>query len=158
MKKFSIIILLVLVCFAYIFINKGDKVTNIHTDTIRVVHVDTVQFYKPIPKDSFIIRYITERISIYDTIDVEEHVYVKDLPNDSLSISIPITSKVYKDSLYTAYISGYNANLDSINIINTTKILKATNAKKWSVGIGGGIGVNAEPYIGVSVHYKLVEF
>ena len=31
-------------------------------DTTRTTYVDTIPFYKPIPKDSFVIRYVTERL------------------------------------------------------------------------------------------------
>ncbi|WP_346343117.1 DUF6808 domain-containing protein, partial [Bacteroides pyogenes] len=39
---------------------------------------------------------------------------------DSVPVIIPIEQKTYKDSLYTAWVSGYMAKLDSIEIYSQT--------------------------------------
>ena len=81
------------------------------------------------------------------------------LDGDSVTISLPITQKVYRDSSYTAYVSGFDARLDSITIYN--KVVTITRQKKpprFNVGIQAGYGFTPagfQPYIGVGVSYNL---
>jgi hypothetical protein len=79
------------------------------------------------------------------------------------SVAIPITQKVYRDSLYTAYVSGYMQSLDSIMVrertINTTVTLRERQ-RRWNVGIVGGYGMGLgsgrlEPFVGVGVTFNL---
>ena len=85
---------------------------------------------------------------------------------DSAEVVIPITQKKYEDSTYTAYVSGYKPNLDSITIrsrvithtITETKIKKAY--RKINIGIIAGYSYNAQmnkfgPTIGVGVCYNI---
>ena len=69
------------------------------SDTLRVTVTDTIPFYKPVLKDSTVIRYVTEKFPVN----------VPELPEsatDSIDVVIPIAQAVYEDSLYTAYVSG----------------------------------------------------
>lgn len=83
------------------------------------------------------------------------------------SLYLPLTQKVYhKDSCYTAWVSGYHPNLDSIHVFNktiikTVTITKTKKERRFGVGLqaGYGIGKNgAMPYIGVGVQYRLFGF
>lgn len=127
---------------------EGVKI-KVKTDTLKVV--DTLKFYAPKPVKVFKIRHDTLRIAV---------------AGDTLATALPIESKVYKDSLYTAYISGYNAQLDSIYIrspttyitTNTEKII--TRNKRFNIGVIGGFGLGLkskafEPFVGVGVSYSL---
>ena len=82
------------------------------------------------------------------------------------SIELEITQKVYSDSSYTAYVSGYMPNLDSIvvrqkEIIRTvieTRTIESTS--RWNVGIVAGYGYGfqsktCEPFVGVGVIVNL---
>lgn len=122
---------------------------KVKTDTLKVV--DTLKFYTPKPVKVFKIRHDTLRIAV---------------AGDTLATALPIESKVYKDSSYTAYISGYNAQLDSIYIrspttyitTNTEKII--TRNKRFNIGVIGGFGLGLkskafEPFLGVGVSYSL---
>lgn len=82
------------------------------------------------------------------------------------SVEIPITQKVYEDSLYTAYVSGYRSNLDSIKVrerVVTTKITETrteTEFRRWNIGITAGYGYGIREkqldfFIGVGVTYNL---
>ena len=128
--------------------NETERV-KIQTDTIRVV--DTLKSYTPKPVKVFKIRHDTLRIAV---------------AGDTLAAALPIESKVYKDSSYTAYISGYNAQLDSIYIrspttyitTNTERII--TRNKRFNIGVIGGFGLGLksksfEPFVGVGVSYSL---
>ncbi len=74
---------------------------------------------------------------------------------DSAAVEVPITQKRYSSDEYTAFVSGFNASLDSL-IINraTTTIYKIrTKRKHWgfTVGVQGGYGLTIHglsPYAG----------
>lgn len=83
-------------------------------------------------------------------------------PVDSLELEI--TQKVYSDSTYTAYVSGYEANLDSIfvrqkqTITTVLETRTVTNKKfrKLNIGLTGGYGYGFtsktfEPFVGVGI-------
>lgn len=78
---------------------------------------------------------------------------------DSADVVIPITQKVYEDSLYRAYVSGFRASLDSLILYPRTEIVTLTNAKpknepKFSWGLQMGIGVTpkgVQPYVGAGI-------
>lgn len=131
-------------------------------------YIDTIPYRMPIPVDSCVIRYVTDTLpligaseyaSLRDTTALAE----KSVP-DSAAVIIPITQKVYKDSLFRAYVSGYHPALDSIEIYRkseTIYIRSPTKPKRWSVGIQAGLGLtpnNIQPYIGVGVSYNILSF
>ncbi len=85
---------------------------------------------------------------------------------DTIMAELPITQKVYEDSCYTAYVSGYQPNLDSIRIRYPTVITTVTKNKetkkfrRWNVGVIGGYGYgikskSVEPFIGIGVTVSL---
>ena len=82
------------------------------------------------------------------------------------SVEIPITQKVYEDSLYTAYVSGYHQSLDSITIRERTVMKTITNYttetefRRWNIGLTAGYGYgvrnrNLDFFIGVGLTYNL---
>ena len=77
---------------------------------------------------------------------------------DSINVQIPITQKVYEDSTYKAYISGYNASLDSFYIYPQTKIVTIKEKpKRWNIGISAGYGITPkgiQPYLGIGIQYN----
>ena len=73
-------------------------------------------------------------------------------------VMIPITQKEYKDSDYTAYVSGYRARLDSIKVISkvVTKDVVVPKFRKWNIGLTGGYGYGFrskqfEPFVGIGI-------
>lgn len=153
-------------------------------DTTRTTYVDTIPFYKPIPKDSFVIRYVTERLPTVSKLpenvqklpeSVSEFPKIvknfhESVSEDSVDVIIPITKKVYKDSLYTAYVSGYNPKLDSLVLHSQHEVVAINDCyprsrkKRWSVGVQIGYGIALRgvpeftPYIGVGVSCNLFNF
>lgn len=87
-----------------------------------------------------------------------------DHPPDSIDVLVPITQKVYEDSTYRAYVSGYNAKLDSFCIYRrteyiTSKIIVKSKPKRFSIGVQAGYGITPkgfQPYIGIGVTYNLI--
>lgn len=85
---------------------------------------------------------------------------------DSLEIPIPIEQKRYDDSLYTAWVSGYQPQLDSIalhqpEIVTTITEAIVKKAPRLSVGpsVGAGVSITGTPhlgvYVGFTVQYRL---
>lgn len=156
-----------------------------YCDTIRTTLVDTISYYKPILKDSTVTKYVTVRVPVADDKEVnfpnktggkennlptkDDHFEDKDemVAADSVAVQIPITQKVYEDSTYTAYISGYRPSLDSLILRSPREIViikEKTKPKRWGVGVQVGYGIELKgtpqfaPYVGVGVSYNLFNF
>lgn len=136
-----------------------------YQDTFRTTFVDTVLFYKPVPRDSVVVRYITEILPVvHDTCktDTINMAYLNG--KDSIKVEIPISSKVYEDSIYTAYVSGYRASLDSIFVYPRREVVRITERsrpKRWGIGIQAGYGIGSDgfsPYFGIGLSYNLFDF
>lgn len=90
---------------------------------------------------------------------------LRDTIHDSIDVPIPIIQKRYDDSLYTAWVSGYEPNLDSISLHQTEIITTITKtivkpSPLITVGIqaGGGYGVfnrQFDIYVGVGAQINL---
>ena len=163
------------------------------SDTTRVTIFDTIPYPMPVPKDSLVIRYITEKLPVstetenfstknsdfstgngniaQENITGNGNISSENIP-DSAEVEIPITQKVYEDSLYRAYVSGYSPNLDSLIIFPRHDITTVTNGytypksrqKRWGIGIHVGYGMTMSrtpqftPYIGFGISYNLITF
>ena len=181
------VVKLVIGVVALCFLVHGGKGKNggsedaVKPDTVYTVYTDTIPYYKLVPKDSTVIRYVTAQFPVsvpktsQNVPDIQDSVgnFSKTVPNvkevgfpdkDSVTVQIPITQTVYEGSIYTAYVSGYRAKLDSILFRiprKETTIVKHPKPKRWSVGVqaGYGMGKNGmQPYIGLGVQYRLWEF
>ena len=129
------------------------------------------------PKESTVIEHdtvwkdsiIREPVAA-ETVRTERVVYVKvavppDTVHDSIEVQIPIEQKRYEDSLYTAWVSGFQAKLDSIRLrlpeVHTTvtkTVVKPTPLITVGIQAGGGYGVfNRKPdvYIGIGAQVNL---
>lgn len=64
--------------------------------------------------------------------------------NDTVWATVPRTQKRYEDSTYTAWVSGYEPRLDSIEVYRRTVFMTkketATSRKRLSLGLTGGFG------------------
>lgn len=133
---------------------KGDTVS------VSMFRYDTIKIYKPVPRDSVVVKYVTERLpkvvkTQTDTITL----------TDTVEVAVPITQRIYEDTLYTAYVSGYKAHLDSMRIRSkVTTLMRTVYVKKnthWGVGVQVGYGVGhggATPYIGLGVSYNILKW
>ena len=115
-------------------------------DTIYV-H-DTIRIVEPIHIKETIVRYDTVYLQTIDTI----------AKIDSIGVMVPITQKVYEDSLYKAWVSGYNPRLDSLHLyrkeVYYPVMIKQSVKPKVvvSAGVYGGFGVKGADYgLGISV-------
>lgn len=131
-------VILVAICFVVGFMFGGmhrqtkTRTIMYKTDTIECVRLDTCRIIVPEYK----------YIRTVDTILINS--------DDGHSVSLPITQKHYaKDSVYDAWVSGYNPQLDSISIYErienktiTKTIVKFVENKKWDVYYYAGLSKN----------------
>ena len=165
--KDILILVLLLIALALGFIlgrggTGGERVKE-RVKTEVVTKYDTIKDVAPEPVHDTTVKWQEARVP-------KEH--LRDLTkmtkgSDSVDVTLPITQRMYRDSNYTAWVSGYQPRLDSIHTYNkmvyTTRTIERTITKpprKWGIGInaGYGYGINSklfEPYIGVGVTYVI---
>lgn len=128
--------------------------TEPYRDTIKTTFVDTIPYYKPVPKEEKPLGNITAKLPV-SVPKLPENVqkfpesgknlqdsvqnFGKSVPEDhfedmgekvtpdSADVVVPITQTVYEDSTYTAYVSGYRASLDSLIFRMPREITTITN-------------------------------
>lgn len=83
---------------------------------------------------------------------------------DSVAVKVPVAQRVYAGDSYTAYVSGFRAVLDSIEVYSTrteSLVTLPSRRKRFAVGVQAGVGVTprgVEPFVGVGITLKLWEF
>lgn len=132
------------------------------SDTITIYEFDTIPYYEVMPKDSTIVRYETHRVRVSDTTKVVDT--ISEVVYDSVDVELPITQKHYEDSTFSAWVSGYQPNLDSIKVYQQKEIQTITittkEQKRWHIGVSGGLGVvydggwHCGPGVNVGVTYS----
>ena len=90
---------------------------------------------------------------------------LRDTIRDSIDVSVPIVQKRYEDSLYTAWVSGFEPNLDSLRLhmpeVTTTitkTVYEPTPLLTLGVQVGGGYGlIHRQPdiYVGIGGQINL---
>lgn len=137
----------------YVGLGRGDEVVAADT----VYRRDTVRW--PIARDSVVTRYITRRLAVMRVDTVRQCDTLRAV--DTVEVSLPIVQKVYRDTNYTAWVSGYEARLDSISVRHRTIIERRTvrERSRWGVGIQVGYGIDKTfkptSYVGVGLMYRL---
>jgi hypothetical protein len=137
----------------------GASTAVVTADTIEVVKWDTIVQTKPIAVESKVMELRSYRVKLLGKINGSSNDSVFNA--DSAVVKLPIEQKVYGDSTYKAWVSGFDARLDSIKLFQPTKYITITTKQKpsrWNVGLQGGVGITPkgiQPYIGVGVSYKL---
>lgn len=166
-----LIILLVASAIANFVLWKRAGPINVNMVEKVVPTYDTIPFRQPVPVDSVVLRYVTERLPISNKPDTNNTLVeamvdsaICQVPKDSVKVVIPITQKVYEDSAFRAYVSGYHPALDSIQIFHrkeTVYIRSPTKPKRWGIGIQTGCGLTpnrVQPYIGIGISYNILTF
>lgn len=81
---------------------------------------------------------------------------------DTLRAVVPLTQKEYRDSNFTAWVSGFMPKLDSIEVRSrvVTYTQTVTKSRRWNAGIVGGYGYGfqsrqLEPFVGVGVTWNV---
>jgi len=109
---------------------------------------------------------ITEFLPVYRTIVDTEYIAV----SDTLYLPVPREQIMYKDSSFTAWVSGVRPALDSvqvypkttyINTIVTETQTQIQKAPRLSVAVSAGYGAGKDgltPFFGVGLSYSLFSF
>ena len=135
----------------------------VHRDTL--ILRDTLRIDRPVPVREEVVRYVTVKV-------VADSSNLANIGKDSADVlttdtakmvMLPITQKVYRDTAYTAWVSGYRPQLDSIEVYPRTLIVRQTalpaaKPRRWSVGVQGGYGLTPkglQPYVGVGVGFRI---
>lgn len=136
------------------YVGFGGGKEIVRADT--VYRRDTVRW--PVTRDSVVTRYITRRLAVMRVDTVRQSDTVRAV--DTVEIRLPIMQKVYRDTNYTAWVSGYEPRLDSISVrhreVTLTKVARV--GSRWGVGLGVGLGVGSGgPGVGIGLGliYKL---
>ena len=123
----------------------SDTIFIFHTDTSYIR--DTVFIYYPRPVSVL----VSDTLIVRDTVLLKEH-------------------KFYKDSLYEAWVSGYEPSLDSICVFPVTKtitntitntVIETKEVKKktpFGIGIQAGYGYPHGAYVGIGISYNFIRF
>lgn len=155
------------------------------TDTVTVV--DTVRYSQLVAKDSIVVRQITARLPVVQPINDGGKVRTMQMADaqgnasasdnhgvdivgadvgerGSEQVIVPIVQKKYSDSTYTAWVSGYEPQLDSIYVYQRTRVIRERTYKppnKWHIGVQAGYGYGREgftPYVGIGITYSIISF
>ena len=130
-------------------------------DLARVeVKVDTLFIRDTILQNNpvFVEKRIVDSIRIVDTIS----------QTDTQYIYLPREVRRYEDKHYQCEVSGYEPNLDWIEVYPETKYITKEvkvkpKPKRWGLGVSVGYGavlngksVRLSPYVGISLQYNLI--
>ena len=117
-----------------------------HTDTLYIPREIVVEKPVEVVKWRTQVRTDTVRLASVDTL------YTK----DSILVEVPIEQRVFADSNYTAFVSGWRPVLDSIRITAPTMVIKETfreKAPRFSLGLTAGPSIvyNGNLHAGIGV-------
>jgi hypothetical protein len=137
-------------------------------DTIYI-H-DTIRIVEPTPADEDVVRHDTASFPMVGQSEPKGE--LKNIPicneldsigwlsnglsNDSAKVVIPIIERTYEDSTYKAVVRGYNPELVSLDIYNSTRTITKTKQPKVVVGIGPYVGFGNKGFnYGVAVNVSM---
>ena len=159
---FAFIVLIGLMTYDFYLTHKLIKQTKTEIvevrDTIKKISYDTIFVDRPIAYKVKEIKHDTVRIT--------------NVKHDSIDVILPVIQKEYRDSTYSAWVSGYqDVNLDSIEVyqknifteINNTKYVTKYKNRPFgfSIGLGGTyspVSNKIEPGVFLGITYTIKSF
>jgi len=159
-KGFWIVVVLLLASIALnVWFWKSQPETN------TVIERDTVWkdsiIHDPVPAETI----QTGRVVYIKVPMPGERDTLRDTIRDSIEVPIPIIQKRYDDSLYTAWVSGFEPNLDSLRLHQpeiittiTKTIVKPSPLITVGIQAGGGYGVftrQLDMYVGLGAQVNI---
>ena len=159
---FGILLLFNIVNAIGYFVNEQ---RNSHSSEMKV-KVDTLFIYDTIIVEKPVIK----KVEIIDTLRLPVPITDTLMLHDTVLVHLPIEQRQYSDPRYTAWVSGYRPQLDSIHIYQRTEyitkeIKMVTKPKRWGLGLQAGYGVSLHndqvfpaPYIGVGLSYSIINW
>ena len=162
-KAFLVLAALSFALNAYFLFRPTPEIT-VKKTVVKVEKIDTIHDTVPqlITK-----TYIKTKL---DTLVLHEVVNNEDTTKKVAVAEVPYEQKVYaRDSMYKAWVSGFNVNLDSIRIyfksVTVTETIEKTikDNKRFGIGpyVGAGYDFNNKQFgwgLGVSLQYNLIKF
>lgn len=125
-------------------------------DTIYV-H-DTIRIVEPKIVKEEVVRYDTVYVPEKSVLGTQDSLNVPESGEMGTQVVLPITQRVYEDSTYKAWVSGYDPRLDSFHLYRKevyypVMIKKSVKPKVVvSAGVYGGFGAKGADYgLGISV-------
>lgn len=170
MEKVKNILLIALLATVIYYMFSGEPRAEsreeVQRDTVIVTIYDTVKYIAPQATSTEIASVKISRVAISKRDSTEGRRLDSSAEQcDSVEVEIPIERKVYGDSTYRAYVSGYMPSLDSLVITMPQQMIYIHEKKRrWSVGLQAGYGVSMaggvrlSPYIGIGITYNLFSF
>lgn len=159
---FGILLLFNIVNAIGYFVNEH---RNAHPSEMKV-KVDTLFVYDTI----FIEKPVIKKVETIDTLLLTVPITDTLMLHDTVLVNLPIEQRQYSDPRYTAWVSGYRPQLDSIQIYQRTEYITndvkaVTKPKRWGIGLQAGYGVSLHkgqvfpaPYIGVGLSYSIISW
>lgn len=148
MKTWHVILLLLGLSasfFAGYHVRKVSSMMTPRQDTVIIV--DTLRDTIPVPIKETVTRYV----------QVPGDTIIKYLKGDT--VFLPVIQKEYATPDYRAWVSGYNAALDSIDVFpKTIYVTKKTLPRRWGLGVSAGYGIGRSglsPCLAVGIYYRI---
>ena len=149
--------ILFIACFIISFLGGYDYASkhcyNVCTVTDTIIERETITAIPDTVYRTVALGEKTVKVVIHDTL----------CKTDTVTVSLPFVQKQYKDSSYSAWISGYEPSLDSIRVFPKTTIIRESKVvrqkdRRWGVFGGVGIGVSDRitPCVGVGIGYRIL--
>ena len=173
MKKWVLVLFLIVVVGGVGFVCGVGFCRFSVGEAVRDTVVERVVDSVPVVRDSVVVR-VVERTLVRDEAESHEAklrgTVAEDIGNtlrggsgDSVRVAVPISQMVYEGEDYKAYVSGFEARLDSIFVDRRTVTVTKSVCRKpprVSVGIVGGVGYGvlhrqADCFVGVGVSWRL---
>lgn len=147
MKTWHVILLLIGLVSSFAIGYHFCRLEPLPAEIDTVIVIDTVRDTVPIPVKETVTKYVR----------VPDDTIVKYIKGDT--VFLPVLQKEYLTQDYRAWVSGYNAALDSIDVFpKTIYVTKTVPARRWGLGVSAGYGVGRSglsPYIGLGVYYRI---
>lgn len=169
-KIIATLFFLLLISLSFnIWYNIKEPEINIQEKKIYIERIDTIKERLPIVRKENVVKYIHDTLKVFTLIS-DTNGHEKVIESSSIDIELPITQKVYSDNnSYTAWVSGYKPNLDSINVYNrytysdTEKIITKKDNRKFGIGpvIYGGYDIQTKQLgwgVGIGLTYHIIEW
>lgn len=146
--------LLLVLCYAAFRAGRATA-PGIAFETVRT---DTVTVHDTIRRDSLV--YVAEKVVSRILVPVTDTLVL----HDTTYVVLERTQREYGDTLFRAWVSGYQPELDSIHLFHRTEYVTVTareRPRRWHLGVSAGYGAGKDglsPYIGIGVTYSLLGF
>lgn len=153
----ALTLILLIACCIISFLGGYDYASkhcyNVCTVTDTIIERETITAIPDTVFRTVALGEKTVKVVVHDTL----------CKRDTVTISLPFVQKQYKDSSYSAWISGYEPSLDSIRVFPKTTIIRESKVvrqkdRRWGVfgGIGIGVSDRITPCVGVGIGYRIL--